>query len=69
MTNSKLTVHAVMKVVIEIPVQASNSGKTIEQLYNAAKNEAEGILRNNLPNQFRIVGKVEFSHAFIKEHS
>lgn len=61
------TVYAVMKAAIEIPVQPSNSAETLKQLYEAAKNEAEGILRNKLTNEFRIVGKVEFSHAIVKE--
>jgi hypothetical protein len=64
---SKPTVYAVMKVTIEIPVQPSSSGETMDQLFSAAKNEAEGILRCKLTNEFRVVGKVEFSHAIITE--
>jgi hypothetical protein len=64
---SKPTVYAVMKVTIEIPVRCSGSGETVEDLYRVSKNEAEGILRNRLPNDFRVIGQVEFSHAVVKE--
>lgn len=64
---SRPTVFAVMRAAIEIPVQTSGAGETLEQLYEAAKNDAEGIIRCKLPNQFRLIGKVEFSHAVIKE--
>lgn len=70
---SKPTVYAVMKVTIEIPVRPSESGETFEQLHKAAKDEAEGILRNRTDcpkcgRWFRVSGPVEFSHATIKEH-
>ena len=66
------TVYAVMKVTIEIPVRSSESGETLEQLHEAAKKEAEGILRNkgvdkNGHQWFRVVGDVQFSHAVIRE--
>lgn len=38
----------------------------MEQMHEAAKREAEGILRNALPNKFDVVGPVVFSHAVIK---
>jgi hypothetical protein len=65
---SRPTVCAVMTVTIEIPVRASGAGETFEQMHNAAKSEAEGILRNSLPaDKFRVVGPVTFSHATVKE--
>lgn len=60
------TVMAVMKVTIEIPVRASSVKETFEQMHNAAKREAEGILRNKLPDGIRVIGPVEFSHAIVK---
>jgi hypothetical protein len=60
------TVYAVMKVTIEIPVRPSQVGETIEELYRVSKLEAEGILRNKLPDNFRIAGDVVFSHAVVK---
>lgn len=66
------TVYAVMKVTIEIPVRSSESGETLAQLHEAARREAEGILRNRADDPknggwFRVVGNVEFSHAVIRE--
>lgn len=63
---SKPTVYAVMKATVEIPVRSSMSGETFEQMYEAAKHEAEGILRNSLKD-VRVVGAIEFSHAVVKE--
>ena len=63
---SKPTVSAVMRVTIEIQVRPSGSGETFEEMHAAAMREAEGILRNKLTNDFRIVGPVEFSHAIVK---
>jgi hypothetical protein len=60
------TVFAVMKVTIEIPVRASGASETLEQMHTAAKSEAEGILRNSLPDNFRVISPVEFSHAIVK---
>jgi len=61
------TVHAVMKVTIEIPVRPSQGGETVEELYRISIKEAEGILRNRLPKDFRVIGPVEFSYATIKD--
>lgn len=63
---SKPTVYAVMKATIEIPVRASGSGETLEQMHEAAKREAEGILRNSLPKGFTVKCGVEFSYAVIR---
>lgn len=60
------TVYAVMKVTIEIPVRSSDARETLEDLYRVSQREAEGILNNNLGDKFRVVGKIEFSHAVIK---
>lgn len=59
------TVFAVMKATIEIPVRSSQSGETFEQMHDAAKHEAEGILRNSL-KEVRVIGAVEFSHAVVR---
>jgi len=63
---SRPTVFAVMKATIEIPVRCSEAGETLEQMHQAAQREAEGILRNSLPKDFRVVSGVEFSHAVVK---
>ena len=63
----KPTVCAVMKVTVEIPMRASDSNETFIQMYEASQREAEGILRNKLGPEFRVIGPVEFSHAVIKE--
>lgn len=63
---SKATVYAVMRVTIEIPVRASSSEENLQQMHDASMREAEGALRNRLPDDFRVVGKVEFSHAIVK---
>ena len=63
---TKATVHAVMRVTIEIPVRTSESGETLQQMHDASRQEAEGILRNKLPPEFRIAGPIEFSHAIVK---
>lgn len=61
------SVYAVMKVTIEIQVRPSSSNENFEQMHTAAKNEAEGILRNSLPpGKFRVLGPAEFSHAIVK---
>jgi hypothetical protein len=65
-TMSNATVYAVMRATIEIPVRASNAGETVQQLYEASKREAEGILRNRLPDDFRVVGGIAFSHAIVR---
>lgn len=59
------TVYAVVKATIEIPVRASSPEETLAQLQKAAEREAEGILRNNLSDKFRLVGRPEFSHATV----
>lgn len=64
----KATVSAVMKVTIEVPVRSSESGETMEQMYEASKREAEGVLRNKLTIDFRIIGPIEFSHAVVREY-
>jgi len=63
MTNA--TVHAVMRVTIEIPVRSSSAGETLQQMHDASMREAEGVLRNKLPPDFRVVGPVEFSHCVL----
>ena len=63
---TKATVHAVMRVTIEIPVRASSSEETLQQMHDVSKKEAEGALRNRLPDDFRVVGPVEFSYAIVK---
>lgn len=63
---TKATVHAVMRVTIEIPVRQSASAETLQEMHDASKREAEGALRNRLPPDFRVVGPVEFSHALVK---
>jgi hypothetical protein len=60
------TVFAVMKATIEIPVRSSESGETFEQMHTAAKMEAEGILRNLLTTNVRVIGDVKFLHAVVK---
>lgn len=65
---SRLTVCAVMKVTIEVPVRSSNAGETFHQMYEAARREAEDVLRSRLPSDsLRIAGPIEFSHAIVKE--
>lgn len=64
--SAKATVHAVMRVTIEIPVRASSSGETLQQMHDISKREAEDILRNKLPEDFRISGPIEFSHAVVR---
>ena len=60
------TVHAVMTVTIEIPVRASEPSETLAELERVSITEAEGILRNRLPPDFRVIGKPEFSHATVR---
>jgi hypothetical protein len=57
-----------MKATIEIEVRSSEAGETFENMFSAAKNEAEGILRNRLKNTdgIRVTGVIEFSHAVVK---
>jgi len=61
------TVHAVMRVMIEVPVRASSPDETLAQLLEAAQREAEGVLRNKLPREFRVCSQVEFAYATIRE--
>lgn len=61
-----VSVQAVMKVTIEIPVRASSPKETIEQLHGIAVKEAESILRNNLPADFIVIGKPELSYVKVK---
>lgn len=61
------TVYAVMRVTIEIPVRSSSSKETLDQMLTASRQEAEGILRTKLPNEFRVSGLVEFSHAIVRD--
>ncbi len=63
---SKATVYAVMRATIEIPVRASSSEESLQQMHDASKREAEGILRNKLPDDVRVIGPIEFSHAIVK---
>lgn len=60
------TVYAVMTATIEIRVRPSSGAETLEQMHEASKREAEGILRNKLPEGIAVVGPVTFSHAIIK---
>ena len=61
------TVFAVMKATIEIPIRPSGAGETLEELFRVSKSEAEGILRNRLGDDFRVLpGSLEFSHAIVK---
>lgn len=60
------TVHAVMTVNIEIPVRASSPKETLEELERVSLREAEGILRNKLPPDFRVIGKPVFSYATVR---
>lgn len=63
---NKPTVYAVMKVTIEIPVRASGAEETLAELHRVSLREAEGILRNRLTDDFRVVGPIEFSHAVVR---
>lgn len=65
MTTKQPSVHAVCTCQIKIFVRASNSGETLQQMYDAAQREAEGILRNNLPNNIQVQGAVTFLHAVV----
>jgi hypothetical protein len=57
-----------MTVTIEIPVRASESGETLEELYRVSQREAEGVLRHHLDSRhFKVVGTPKFSHAIVKE--
>ena len=60
------TVYAVMKVTIEIPVRASQGAETLDELMRVSQREAEGILRNNLPDKFNVVGPITFDRAVVK---
>lgn len=60
------TVHAVMTVMIEIPVRSSSPKETLEELERVAVKEAENILRNSLPTNFRVIGTPQFSHATVR---
>lgn len=64
--SKRATVYAVMKVTIEIPVRCSEAGETMQQMHDASLREAEGALRNKLPDDFRVAGPIEFSHAIVK---
>lgn len=63
---AKATVFAVMRVTLEIAVRPSSAEETLQQMHDVSIREAEGILRNKLPDECSIVGKVEFSHAIVK---
>ena len=63
------TVHAVMKVTIEIPVRASSPNETLAQLEEVSRKEAERILSNKLPPDFRVLGKPEFAYATVRSTS
>lgn len=60
------TVHAVLKVTIEIPVRGSSPKETLEELERVSIKEAEGILRDRLPSDFRVIGQPKFSHATVR---
>ena len=60
------TVHAVMTVTIEIPVRASSPKETLEELERVSVKEAEGILRNKLPPEFRVIGTPKFEYATVR---
>ena len=60
------TVYAVMKVMIEIPVRASSPKETLEELERVSMKEADLMLRESLPNCFRVIGAPEFSHATVR---
>lgn len=63
----KPTVYAVMKATIEIPVRGSSPAESFEQMYRAAKSEAEDLLRTKLQGTgCRVIGNVEFAHAVVK---
>lgn len=62
------TVYAVMKVVIEIPVRASSPKETLEELERVSMKEADRVLREKLPDCFRIIGTPEFSHATVRKN-
>ncbi|AGH31497.1 hypothetical protein LOKG_00061 [Loktanella phage pCB2051-A] len=66
MASSTTTVYAVVKVTIEIPVRASSPNETLLELQRVAVKEAEGILRNRLPEEFRIADTPQFSHATVR---
>lgn len=61
------TVCAVMKVMVEVHVRPSNGAETMDQLLKVSESEAEEILRRKLPNEIRVVGPIEFSHAMVRE--
>lgn len=64
---SNPTVYAVVKVTIEIPVRASESGEKLVDLHRVAKSEGEDILRHLLKDTgIKAVSPVEFSHALVK---
>lgn len=63
----KPIVNAVVRATIEIPVRSSSSEETMSQLYEAAKREAEDIIRTKLGREFRLVGQVEFAYAVVRE--
>jgi len=61
-----MTVYAVVKVTIEIPVRSSSPKESMEELHDVSLREAEEILKSKLTDDFRIVGKPSFSHAIVK---
>lgn len=63
------SVNAVCTVSLEIFVRSSSPKETLEELQRVALREAEGILRNKLPDDFRVVGKPVFSHAIVRTTS
>lgn len=66
---SRATVYAVMKVTIEVPVRASGSEETLQQMHDMSVKEARGILEHKLGREFRVVGQIEFSHAIVKANN
>lgn len=62
----KPTVYAVMKATIEIPVRGSSPAESFEQMYRAAKSEAEDLLRHKLSGTGVRVCELQFSHAVVK---
>lgn len=64
----KQTVYAVMQVTVEIPVQPSSADETFAQMFDAAKREADDILRTHLSlSHFKVVGEPTFIRAVVKD--
>tara|TARA_R110000851_G_scaffold109213_1_gene231372 strand:- start:1349 stop:1540 length:192 start_codon:yes stop_codon:yes gene_type:complete len=60
------SVYAVMSATIEVPIRTSSVKETLEELHQASKKEAEEVLRNRLPKDFKVIGSIKFSHAVVK---